>query len=77
MNGEDITQFNIRSFYGHSTRRRTIPSHNISSSCSINKALSEAKTLLKRERKSTNKDREQSEHLIKRGKENINQPRTE
>ncbi len=49
---EDITQFNIRNFYAHSTRRRTIPSHNISSSCSINKALSEAKTLLKRERKS-------------------------
>ncbi len=39
---EDITQFNIRNFYAHSTRRRTIPSHNISS-CSINKALSEAR----------------------------------
>ena len=23
MNGEDITQFNIRSFYDHSRRRRT------------------------------------------------------
>ena len=47
MNGEDITQLNIRSFYDHSRRRRTIPSHNISSSCSINKALSEAKTVEK------------------------------
>jgi hypothetical protein len=51
MNGEDITQFNIRSFYDHSRRRRTYP----------------RKIYLLA---SNNKDRERSEHLIKKwGKE--------
>lgn len=51
MNGEDITQFNIRSFYDHSRRRRT--------------TLAKYIFLLQ-----INKDRERSEHLIKKwGKE--------
>ena len=59
MNGEDITQFNIRSFYDHFRRRRTTFAKYI--------------FLLQ-----INKDRERSEHLIKKngGKKNINQPRT-
>ena len=47
MNGEDITQFNIRSFYDHSRRRRT--------------TLAKYIFLLQ-----INKDRERSEHLIKK-----------
>jgi hypothetical protein len=54
MNGEDITQFNIRSFYDHSRRRRT--------------TLAKYIFLLQ-----INKDRERSEHLIKKmGERKIN-----
>lgn len=47
MNGEDITQFNIRSFYDHSRRRRTTLAKYIFL-LQITKTVSRANTLLKK-----------------------------
>ena len=70
MNGEDITQFNIRSFYDHSRRRRTTLAKYIFL-LQINKDRERSKHLIKKmggKKKSNQQSRECIEHLIEKEK---------